>query len=126
MSFFVLVVFFTSVSLFAYGISCLCSGYMVKEFERYGLPQFRQWVGVLEICGASGLLVGLYIPLIGLLAASGLTLLLLCGFGVRVIIKDGILKSLPALSYSLINFYLAIVFLSLESKSLTQEITWNI
>jgi len=47
-----------------------------------------------------------------LLAASGLSLLLLGGFIVRVIIKDGVLKSAPAFFYFLLNTYLASTFLS--------------
>ena len=112
MTIFNILVLFSSFTLSAYGLSCYCSRYMALEFERYGLPQFRVMVGVLEFFGGLGLIVGFYEPLIGLLAASGLSLLLLGGFIVRVIIKDGVLKSAPAFFYFLLNTYLASTFLS--------------
>ena len=85
---------------------------MVLEFERYGLPGFRVLIGTLEFSGGLGLVVGLYEPFIGMLAAAGLSILLLCGFVVRVKIGDGILKSTPALLYFILNSYLATAFFS--------------
>ena len=112
MSLFNILVLLNGFTLSVYGLSCLSSHYMVLEFERYGLPQFRVLIGTLEFFGGLGLVVGLYEPIIGLLAAAGLSILLLCGFAVRVKVRDGILKSTPALLYFILNSYLAIAFFS--------------
>lgn len=110
MNLFNVLVIFNSVTLSVYGLSCLCSSHMVDEFKRYGLPQFRVMVGTFEVLGSLGVLVGLYVPLIGMLAAIGLSILLFCGFAVRVKIKDGVFRSIPALMYFIINLYIAFEF----------------
>lgn len=79
---------------------------MKKEFERYGLSQFQSTTGVLEILGALGLIFGLKYRLILLISASGLSFLMLLGFGVRIKIKDSFVQSFPAFFYMLLNFYI--------------------
>jgi uncharacterized membrane protein YphA (DoxX/SURF4 family) len=103
---------FSSLSFLAYGVACFSSAHMRREFERYGLPRQRILTGLLEILGAAGLLVGLFIPVIGILAALGLSLLMFLGFLVRLKIKDGPLKSSPALLYMLLNLYLFLTYLT--------------
>ncbi len=111
----------SSISLFAYGISCLFSFRMINEFERYGLPQFRKLVGLLEILGSIGLLIGsIYNPLLAFIASSGCSLLLLCGFIVRLKIKDSFAQSFPAIFFCLVNLHQATTFyLQLNSNSAT-------
>lgn len=82
---------------------------MREEFERYGVGRMRTLTGGLELAGAAGLLVGLLVPLVGALAAGGLSLLMMLGFLLRLKIGDGWLRALPALVYALINLYLLIV-----------------
>jgi len=112
MSLFDAIVVFNCVTLLFYGASCLVSARMQSEFRRYGIPQYRIMTGLLEIAGSIGVLVGLYIHVIGLLAASGLSILLLCGFGLRIKIRDDIIQSGPALGYCLLNAYIAATFFS--------------
>lgn len=58
--------------------------------------------------GALGLLVGLYYsPPLLLLASTGLSLLMLLGFGVRIKIKDNFVKSSPSLTFAVLNFFIA-------------------
>jgi hypothetical protein len=53
----------------------------------------------------------LFLPILGCLAASGLSLLMLLGFLVRLKIKDGALRALPALFFMALNLYLLPGFL---------------
>lgn len=99
---------FSSVSFFAYGLSCLVSQHMRREFDRYGLRRWRTTTGWLEIAGAAGLMVGLAYPIVGAFAAGGLTLLMFMGLIVRLRIKDPLWLALPATVYALINLYLFI------------------
>ena len=85
-----------SVAFLGYGINCLRSSAMEKEFIRYGLQKFRHLTGTLEILGGLGLLAGLrYYPLL-IFSSSGLCLLMLLGLGVRLRLKDPWLSCLPA------------------------------
>jgi hypothetical protein len=103
----------TSVSFLYYGINCLFSKKMMLEFERFGLtPLQRQLTGIFQLLGSVGLLVGLWQPLTGLVASSGLALLMLLGFLTRIKIRDGVVQSLPALLFMLLNAYLAFTYAS--------------
>ena len=79
---------------------------MKKEFIRFGLEKFGLLTIVLEIAGATGLLVGLIFNPILIISSLGLALLMLSGFIVRIKIKDSILVSSPALFYMGLNAYI--------------------
>jgi hypothetical protein len=84
---------------------------MKGEFERFNLKKFGLLVIILEILGSIGLLLGLLFTPILLLSSGGLALLMLIGLIVRIKTKDGILITLPAIFYMLLNsviFYLGI------------------
>ena len=90
---------FCAISFYLYGWSCLNTEYMVAEFKRYRLANFRKLTGKLQLLGATGLMVGLLIPAIGGLAAAGLSLQMACGLGVRIRIGDSWFRCLPAIIY---------------------------
>jgi lysylphosphatidylglycerol synthetase-like protein (DUF2156 family) len=97
----------SGVAFVGYGVSCLVSPVMAREFERFDLARFRTLVGALEVGGGAGLLAGLwYLPLL-CVAAVGLTVLMLLGVGVRVRLRDGVMLTLPALLLGVVNGYLA-------------------
>ena len=54
-------------------------------------------IGVLEVAGAAGLLVGLAIPALGVLAAAGLLLLMVGAVGAHLRRHDGLAEMAPAL-----------------------------
>jgi uncharacterized membrane protein YphA (DoxX/SURF4 family) len=99
----------SGVAFVVYGISCVFSQSMAREFTRFGLAPFRVLVGALEVLGGTGLLLGLFwsLPLLAA-AAAGLTLLMALGVGVRIRLRDGVLLTLPALVLFIVNGYLAI------------------
>ena len=100
------------VSFYGYGASCLLAQHMVLEFERYALARFRRLTGVLQLLGASGLLIGLLgVPEIGLLAAAGLSLQMFLGLGVRLSIRDPLLQCLPSCAFMCVNAGLVYGFL---------------
>ncbi|MEO0526909.1 MAG: DoxX family protein [Bacteroidota bacterium] len=104
---------FSASSFIVFGLSCLYSPYMVSEFERYGLKQFRKANGFLQLVGALGLFLGFYYRMIGLAASAGLVILMLLGLGTRLKIRDGFLKSIPAFFYMIVN--IVIYFLLIRS-----------
>lgn len=93
---------FCALSFYLYGWSCLKTKYMIREFKRYRLAEFRVLTGNLQLLGATGLIVGLFIPTIGGVAAAGLSLQMACGLGVRIRIGDSWFRCLPAIIYMII------------------------
>jgi len=99
---------FSAISFIGFGMACFFWYPMRREYERYGVPQFRALVGSLQIAGGLGLLAGFAVPLIGHLAAAGLALMMVCGVGIRVHIKDGLKQTLPAVLYLALSVYLLV------------------
>jgi len=99
---------FSALSFLAYGTGCFTSRHLEREFVRFGLASLRKLIGLLQICGALGLLAGFRIPLLGQTAAGGLALMMLLAILVRIKICDSFLKTTPALFYCLANGYLAL------------------
>ncbi len=79
---------------------------MKNDFERFDLKDFGIFVIILEILGAIGLLVGLFIKPILLLSSGGLAILMLFGLLIRIKSKDSFLISLPALFFIILNAYI--------------------
>jgi hypothetical protein len=82
---------------------------MRNEFKRFGLEKFTNLTGLLELLGGIGMLVGLKYSFILLISSSGLALLMLLGFGVRLKIKDGFWLTMPSLFFMLLNFYVFLI-----------------
>ena len=102
---------FSSGSFIVYGILCVFSPSMHREFERFGLTKFRTLVGILEVLGGLGLWVGVRYSPIAAMASAGLSLLMILGFSVRIKIKDSLMQALPALFFAFINLYILIKLL---------------
>lgn len=86
-----------------YGFEALFAGRVGREFERYGVPQFRVLVGSLQVLGALGALVGLVNDTIGALATGGLMLMMLIGVAVRLRIHDTPRQMMQAGSLAVLN-----------------------
>ena len=99
---------FCAASFLGFGLSCVFSAYMVHEFARYGLARFRVMTGVLQLLGACGLALGAALQVqIGMMAAAGLSLLMLAGFVTRLKIKDSALQCLPSFGYMVLGAWLS-------------------
>ncbi len=102
-----IIVYISAVVFIFYGLLCLTTNHMKVEFARYQLSRFRRTVGVLELLGGLGLLLGLYYPILSIIASAGLTLLMLLGTLIRIKTKDPLLEIIPAFSLMLLNGYIA-------------------
>ena len=100
---------FSAISFLAYGAGCFTSRHLQREFVRFGLSSLRNLIGLLQICGALGLMAGFRFPLLGQTAAGGLALMMLLAIVIRIKIHDGFLKTTPAILYFLVNGYLALL-----------------
>ncbi len=100
---------FSSLAFIYFGINCFYSKFIIAEFNRYKLPEYRKLTGFLQLLGALGLLIGLYFsPIVLLLAAIGLCVLMLAGFVVRLKIKDNFINSSPSFTFAALNLFIAI------------------
>jgi hypothetical protein len=109
----VLLTLFSAVSFLYYGILCLSSKKMVLEFQRFGLTASqRRITGIAQVLGSTGLVVGLWVQTVGVIASGGLAILMLLGFGVRIIIRDRFILMLPAFFFMLLNVYLVLAYMN--------------
>lgn len=89
-----------------YGLLCLLSDGMKAEFQRFGLSRYRRLTGGLEVLGATGLLVGVFVPGLILAASAGLALLMVLGIMTRVRVGDSLVETLPAGILLLVNVFI--------------------
>lgn len=97
---------FSGFSFLLYGYGLLTSKKMKQEFIRYNLAKFLKTIGILQIIGGSGLLLGFYYTPILMISSFGLGTLMLLAFMVRLRIKDGFWLSVPSFLFMLINYYI--------------------
>ena len=103
-----------SIALFLYyGLTCLFTDTRVAEFERFDLGRFRILTGSLEVLGALGLLAGYLTPFLVIVAAGGLTLLMVLGVATRIRARDSLGQMLPAIVLMLVNLYVLVYALGL-------------
>ena len=102
---------FSSLSFLFYGLLSFLSLEMKNEFKRWNISQFRVIVGIAQLTGGIGLIIGFFLPIFTLLSSFGLSILMLLGFILRIMVKDGVLKSLPSLFYFLINAFIFFNFM---------------
>lgn len=101
----------SSGSFFFYGYETLFKEPPRGEFERYGLPRVRTFVGSMQLLGGAGVALGLLYAPLGVAAAAGLTAMMLAGLGVRFKIHDGPRLMVPAASLAFVNSALVALFL---------------
>jgi len=94
-----LLVVFAAASFLCYAASTLTTKRMAIEFKRYGFSDKRVFIASSQLLGALGLLVGLTIPLIGILASACFTVQMVCAVVVRHRIGDPLFQKLPAIAF---------------------------
>jgi uncharacterized membrane protein YphA (DoxX/SURF4 family) len=102
----------SGLSFLYYGFKILFRTASRGEFERYGLPSVRRFVGLLEVLGGTAVIVGLAISPLGAFAAAGLTALMALGLVVRVRIGDSPRRMVPAASLGALNAVLVVLFVT--------------
>ena len=102
----------SGLSFLYYGFKVLFRTASRGEFERYGVPAVRHFVGLMEVLGGTAVILGIAIAPLGALAAAGLTALMALGLIVRVRIRDAPRLMVPAASLGALNAVLVVLFLS--------------
>ena len=104
-------VFISGFCFIVAGISYFISTKMKSEFRRFGFEKAGAFTAVLELLGASGLLMGLKVHPILAFSAGGLTILMLLAVAIRIKVGDAVRLTLPALFLMILNaniFYLSL------------------
>ena len=104
MTFKYILVLVSSLSFLYYGINTLFSHKMKLEFERWGFSSFRKIIAILQILACFGLIIGLFYNFILSIVSFALFLMMFFAILTRIKVKDSIIKTLPSVFYSLINF----------------------
>lgn len=94
-----------------YGFRCLRSSEARQEYRRYGISRFRVMNGVLQLLGATGVMVGLVFSPLGAAAALGLAAMMALGLITRVRLGDAPRLMIPAASLCVLNSVLFGLFL---------------
>ena len=105
-------VIFSGLSFLIFGCLCFYSSYFKNEFIRYGIPNFRKTTGFFQSLGGVSLIIGVFIDQLAVIASIGLTILMILGVIVRLRIKDGLLKTMPAMFYAFLNALIFYLFLN--------------
>ena len=102
----------SGLSFFFYGFKVLFQPASTSEFERFGVPAVRRMVGVMELLGGAGVLLGLVVAPLGALAAGGLAVLMVFGLIVRIRVHDAAPLMVPAALLGAVNAVLVVVFVA--------------
>ena len=102
----------SALAFFYYGGATLFANPPRGEFERYGMPRVGVFVGSMQLLGAAGVAIGIFVPPLGTAAAGGLTLMMLLGLAARCRIHDAPRLMVPAGSLALLNATLVFLFVT--------------
>lgn len=102
----------SSLSFFGYTFYYFVKPHMKEEFKRFGLEKMGLITIILQLLGATGLLVGLKFNLILSISSLGLAVLMMAGLLVRIKLKDSIWVSIPAFFYMGLNTYIFLTSVS--------------
>lgn len=102
----IICIIISSLSFYAYVVSYFISPHMKNEFKRFNLEKLGLSTIILELLGATGLLIGLKFNLMLTISSLGLGLLMLCGLIVRIKLKDSAWISLPAVFFMILNLFI--------------------
>ena len=103
---------FSSISFLIYGYLSFKSERMINEFKRWGFSKYRKYISILQILGATGLVVGIKYDLILVISSLGLSIMMFFAILVRVKIQDNISRVLPGMTYLLLNIIILYYSLS--------------
>jgi len=100
----------SGLSFLFYGFRVLFQPALKGEFQRYGMPALRSFVGVMEVLGGTAVLIGVAVPPLGAFAAGGLTVMMVLGLIVRFRVRDPLRRMVPAAVLGVLNAVLVVLF----------------
>lgn len=89
---------------------------MKIEFRRYKAERLRVFTGTSQLLGSLGLIIGYWIPSVGIGAASGFCVMMIGALVVRARIKDKWFAAIPAFLLLIVNFLIVVCMVKLEVR----------
>ena len=103
---YLILVLISGLSFLSYGISLFISKKMKTDFVRFDLKKYTTLVGVLEILGGLGLIIGIVFEIFVTISSFGLATLMLLGVFTRIKVRDNFELIIPALFFLVLNSYI--------------------
>jgi len=105
---------FSGISHVIYGILAVTQPFYIEEFKRYGFFDYRVLIAVSQIIAGLGIIIGFYQPRITQVSSAILTMMMTGALITRILIKDDLFQSLPAIIYMSVNSLIFIESLKLK------------
>ena len=93
-----------------YGLGCILSLSARREYQRYGISNLRVLNGTLQLFGAGGVMIGLLVAPVGMVASGGLCTMMLLGVQTRIRLGDATRLMIPAVTLAALNALLFVLF----------------
>jgi uncharacterized membrane protein YkgB len=97
-----------------YGILAITQPFYIEEFKRYGFYDYRVLIAVSQILAGAGIFIGFYQSRITLVSSAILIVMMTGALITRILIKDGLFQSLPAIMYMSVNSLIFIKSIKLK------------
>ena len=99
----IFIILFSAFSFIIYGYSSFMSKRMISEYSRWGFNDQRKIIGFFQLIGGIGLIVGTKVNILLFITSLSFIIMMLFAIIVRIKIKDGIVETLPAITYLFLN-----------------------
>jgi uncharacterized membrane protein YkgB len=97
-----------------YGILAITQPFYIEEFKRYGFYDYRVLIAVSQILAGAGIFIGFYQSRITQVSSAILIVMMIGALITRILIKDGLFQSLPAIMYMSVNSLIFIKSIKLK------------
>jgi uncharacterized membrane protein YkgB len=105
---------FSGMSHVFYGILAITQPFYIEEFKRYGFYDYRVLIAVSQILAGAGIFIGFYQSRITQVSSAILIVMMIGALITRILIKDGLFQSLPAIMYMSVNSLIFIKSIKLK------------
>jgi hypothetical protein len=105
---------FSGMSHVFYGILAITQPFYIEEFKRYGFYDYRVLIAVSQILAGAGIFIGFYQSRITQVSSAILIVMMTGALITRILIKDGLFQSLPAIMYMSVNSLIFIKSIKLK------------
>ena len=97
-----------------YGILAITQPFYIEEFKRYGFYDYRVLIAVSQILAGAGIFIGFYQSRITQVSSAILIVMMTGALITRILIKDDLFQSLPAIMYMSVNSLIFIKSIKLK------------
>ena len=102
-------IIFSAISFMVYGLLSFISKAMQDEIDRWGFSRYKYALGICQLFGGFGLLLGLKWLVMAKISSFLISLMMMSALYVRIQIKDKVIRFIPAIVFLIINVYIFIL-----------------